>query len=68
MLHFVGFKGEEYRRAVGVFGPPDFIHRLWDIRARQEIVPGDVAVFARWSPDDEPTPFSFNDSHIGLPG
>lgn len=66
--HFIGFRGDEYTRAVRVFGKPDFVHRLWDARARQEIQPGDRAVFAKGSPDDAPTPFSFNDSHVGLPG
>jgi hypothetical protein len=45
-LHFVGFKDDRYWNAVKVFGLPDFYHRVWDVRARQEVVPGDVAVFA----------------------
>lgn len=46
-LHFVGFgDGDRYYRAVAVFGLPDFYHRIFDMRARQEIVEGDVAVFA----------------------
>lgn len=46
-LHFVGFgDGDRYYRAVAVFGLPDFLHRIWDARARQEIVAGDVAIFA----------------------
>ena len=39
MIHFVGFRGEEFRSAVRVWGRPDFIHRGWDLRARREIVP-----------------------------
>jgi len=27
LVHFVGFRGEEYRSAVRVFGLPDVIHR-----------------------------------------
>lgn len=45
-LHFVGFSDDRYWNAVAVFGLPDFYHRIWDRRAQQEIVPGDVAVFA----------------------
>ena len=45
MLHFVGFRGDEYNRAIRVFGPPDFIHRDWDWRAFHEVAPGDVVVF-----------------------
>ena len=67
-LHFIGFRGDEYGRAVLLFGKPDFIHRHWDVRAQKEIVEGDVAVFARHDPDSEPYPIAFNDSHVGLPG
>jgi hypothetical protein len=45
-LHFVGFKDDRYWNAVAVFGVPDFYHRIWDVRARQEVVEGDIAVFA----------------------
>ncbi len=45
-LHFVGFRGDEYTRAVRVFGPPDFIHIGWDRWAKLEIQPDDMAVFA----------------------
>lgn len=54
-LHFIGFKDDRYWNAVKVFGLPDFYHRIWDIRARQEVVPGDVAVFAN---GDETMPLS----------
>lgn len=61
--HFIGFKRDEYRRAVRTFGAPGFIHRLWDVRARQEIQPGDRAIFANGThPDKPPTIYSFNDS------
>lgn len=45
-LHFVGFKDDRIWGARRVFGEPDFYHRLWDMRARQELVAGDIAVFA----------------------
>lgn len=51
-LHFVGFRGREYLSAVRVFGLPDFIHIRWDRIARAEIMPGDVAVFAKGSAGD----------------
>lgn len=38
-LHFVRFPdnhGRQFQNAVRVFGPPDFLHRLWDRRARLE--------------------------------
>lgn len=62
-LHFVGFKDDRYWNAVKVFGVPDVVHRIWDERARQEIAPGDVAIFAEGSIDD---PCAI-DKHTGLP-
>lgn len=61
-LHFIGFKGDEFTRAVRVFGEPDFIHRVWDRRAIAEVVPGDVAVFANNQHPDRVMPFTFDDS------
>lgn len=60
-LHFIGFRGDEYIGAVRIFGVPDFIHVGWDRWARIEIMPGDIAVFARGTIDDEPSPFGFPD-------
>ena len=46
-VHFVGFRDDRYWAAVKVFGRPDFIHRIWDLRARREIdFEHDVIVFA----------------------
>ena len=58
-VHFIGLRGDEYLGAVRVFGPPDFIHIGWDRWARQEVMDGDVAVFARGTFDDEPSAYSF---------
>lgn len=60
-LHFVGFRGDEYHSAVRILGPPDFIHIGWDVWAKQAVVSGDVAVFARGTFDDEPSRYSFPD-------
>lgn len=63
-IHFVGFRGEEYRSAVRVFGLPDFFHRGWDRRAQREIAIGDVVVLARARDTfAEPSPYSFDDSN-----
>jgi len=62
-LHFIGFRGDEYVRAIRVFGKPDFIHIGWDRWARLEVVAGDVAVFARGTFDDGPSPYSFPDRY-----
>lgn len=45
------------------FGPPDIIHRRWDVRAAQEISPDDVAVFAASDETAVPDPRAFDDSH-----
>ncbi|WOF44335.1 hypothetical protein KNJ79_05230 [Sphingopyxis indica] len=50
-LHFVWFRGDEYNRAIRVFGPPDFIHIGWDRRARREVLPDDIVIFARGEHD-----------------
>lgn len=60
-LHFVWFRGDEYTRAVQVWGKPDFIHRGWDRRAQREIAEGDTVVFAKGDMDQPVAPFNFND-------
>jgi hypothetical protein len=60
-LHFVAFRGDDYVRAVRIFGPPDFVHIGWDRWAKAEVVASDVAVFARGSFEDEPSRYSFPD-------
>jgi hypothetical protein len=62
-LHFVGFREDEYSRAVRVFGEPDFIHIGWDRWARQEILPDDIAVFATGTAEDTPSAYSYPDLH-----
>lgn len=61
-LHFVGFRGDEYLRAIKLFGRPDFIHRYHDVRMVKEIAEGDVVVFANGEESKEPRHPSFNDS------
>lgn len=46
-VHFVGFTGDEYTRAVRIFGKPDFIHPAFDPRARREFASGDKIIFAK---------------------
>jgi hypothetical protein len=62
LLHFVNFKDDRVWNARRLWGEPDFYHRVWDRRAMQEIVPGDMAIFATGSIDDEPKPISWDDS------
>jgi len=60
-LHFVGFRGDEYGRAVRIFGVPDFIHIGWDRWAREAVAVQDVAVFARGTFADAPAAHGFPD-------
>lgn len=60
-LHFVGFKGNEYISAIGIFGKPDFFHRVYDNRAIAEFCEGDTVIFANGR-ENKFTEYSFNDS------
>ena len=45
--HFFGFRGDEYNRAVKIWGKPDFIHPVHDRRAYVEIdKDNDILIFA----------------------
>lgn len=68
-LHFVGVFHPAVRAdprfdyMARIFGPPDFVHRRFDRRARDEIVPGDVAIFADGLTDASPVEANaFDDS------
>jgi hypothetical protein len=61
VVHFVGFKDDRYWSAVKAFGPPHYIHRGWDLRARRELDDGDLVVFADGPHDQEPRVKSYND-------
>lgn len=65
-IHFVGFNSDEYNSAVKIWGKPDFVHRIWDIRALTEIVNGDIVIFANVKNYDilNPKLYSFDDSAI----
>jgi hypothetical protein len=49
MLHFIGFRGDEYYRAIRVFGQPDFVHKFFDGRVREEADVNDTFIFANGS-------------------
>jgi len=58
-VHYIGFRGDEFARARKLFGGPAFIHRRWDARARRDIGPDDVVVFAQ---GDEAQPLAKSNS------
>lgn len=67
-LHFVGVFPPAVRAdprhdyMTRIFGPPDFVHRRWDRRARDEVVPGDVAIFAEGTEASPIEANAFDDS------
>ena len=72
-LHFVGFNVNpsrinphsdiRYDHAVTAFGQPDFIHKIWDGRAKSMITDDDIVVFADNINIDTPTQkYSYDDS------
>lgn len=61
LVHFIAFRGDEYLRAIRIFGRPDFIHPRWDRRAQREIADGDIVVFATGTAEDEPSKFNAQD-------
>jgi hypothetical protein len=62
MLHFVGFRGDEYVRAKMLFGQPNFIHPMWDSRAVADVAEDDIVVFATGTDKDPLAKFSWDDS------
>lgn len=65
MLHFVRFDrfDQRFSNAVAVFGPPAFLHRVWDRRARREVADEDVVVFAKGESDQQVSPFNGDDEY-----
>jgi hypothetical protein len=61
-LHFVGFRDGRYFSATKVFGTPDFVHPRWDRRASDEVMDGDVVVFANGTEADRPADNAWDDS------
>lgn len=78
-VHFIGFDPlkdpDSFHRAVKVFGYPDFIHKVWDYRAKcggefdstvhENGQPEDVRVFKKGTENDPPNPYTYDDSNDG---
>lgn len=53
VVHYIGFRGDEYTRARRIFGGPAFIHRVHDMRANREIDwDNDLVIFANKERED----------------
>ena len=47
IVHFIGFRGDEFNSAVKIWGKPDFIHPVNDYRANVDIDwDNDIIIFA----------------------
>jgi hypothetical protein len=60
-VHYVGFRDDRYWSAFRIWGGPRFIHRGWDLRARRDVGPDDVVIFAEDESDQVPRGKSFHD-------
>ena len=60
-VHCVGFRGEEYNRAVRVFGLPDFIHLVHDRRMYGDVGDGDLLIFGPKADPNVLSEFSWQD-------
>lgn len=45
VVHYVGFRGDEYTRAYRIWGGPAMIHKVYDDRVFTEVGDSDVVVF-----------------------
>lgn len=61
VVHYVGFKDDRYWNAYRLYGGPRFIHRGWDLRARRDVGPDDIVVFAEGEADQAPRVKSYDD-------
>lgn len=61
-VHFVGFKDDRVYNAIKTFGRPDFWHRFWDRRAVDEVVEGDVVIFATGDETQKVQQYAYDDS------
>jgi len=53
LVHFFGFRKDEYTSAVKVWGEPDFIHPVHDRRSYIEYDPkNDIGIFANKETED----------------
>lgn len=61
IIHFVGFRGEEYWSAVKIWGKPDFFHLGYDNRMKRLVDNGDLIVFANGYEARGPQFYSYPD-------
>ena len=65
MIHFIGFRNEEYWSAVKIWGKPDFVHLTHDRRLYGDVdAERDTLVFGPKADPDYVCPFSWQDHQI----
>ncbi len=63
-VHFIGFRGDEFNRAIRVFGQPDFIHMWHDHRMYGDVGDGDTLVFANKANPNVISQYSWQDHEL----
>jgi len=67
IIHFVGFRGDEYTSACRIWGKPHYVHYVWDRRAQRDIADCDTVVFAKGDCDQPVGPYNGPDTLEKLP-
>lgn len=63
-VHFIGFRGNEYWSARRVWGRPDFIHLIHDVRMYGDVADDDVLVFGPKADPDKVSEYSWQDHEL----
>ena len=62
MLHFIGFRGEEFLSAIRIWGQPDFIHKWHDSRMWGDIdTDNDTIIWAGKADPDHCQQYTWQD-------
>jgi hypothetical protein len=63
-VHFIGFRGDEFNRAIRIFGQPNFIHMWHDHRMYGDVGDGDTLVFANKADPNVISQYSWQDHEL----
>lgn len=64
VIHFIGIRDDQYRRAVLIWGVPDFYHHWHDRRVYGDVGDGDVLVFGDKADPEYVKEFSWQDHEL----
>lgn len=66
VVHFVGFRGEEFWSAVKLWGYPHMVHMGWDKRAKREIGEDDLVIVANGADENGFSKYNYPDMKEGI--